>query len=59
MAGIQFIEKCNVNDIGLNFTHEIHVNELCFLDGRITKNRVGGFETTIFRKSTAGNSLLR
>lgn len=54
-----FIDRLNINQIGLRFTYELHEMTLTFLDIRISKKMHGTLETTIFKKPTATNNLLR
>lgn len=54
-----FVAQLNINNLGLRFTYETHRDQLCFLDVLISRNSSGGFTTNIYRKPTAGNSLLR
>lgn len=54
-----FVEFLNVNDIGLRFTMEISDYKLPFLDISIEKDYRGNLQTSIFRKPTASNSLLK
>lgn len=52
------IDILNHNDIGLDFTYEIHQDTLPFLDVLVTKSPQGEISTTTYRKPTATNSLL-
>ncbi|CAJ0947475.1 unnamed protein product [Ranitomeya imitator] len=56
----QFMMSLNNNHVGLKFTFDIQEFQLPFLDVLITKSRDGDhLESTIYRKPTATNSLLR
>ncbi|CAJ0951533.1 unnamed protein product, partial [Ranitomeya imitator] len=55
-----FIESLNNNGVGLKFTYDIQEFQLPFLDVLISKSQDGEhLESTIYRKPTATNSLLR
>ncbi|XP_056414465.1 uncharacterized protein LOC130356667 [Hyla sarda] len=54
-----FITTLNHNSIGLFFTSDIQLTQLPFLDVLISKNGQGQLDTTLYRKPTAGNNLLR
>lgn len=53
------MDSLNKNQVGLRFTYEISEKSLSFLDVRIEKDRRGYLQTTVFRKPTSTNSLLR
>lgn len=53
------MDLININEIGLKFTFEIQEELLPFLDVLIQKTQNGDISTTVFRKPTATNSLLR
>ncbi|CAJ0956111.1 unnamed protein product [Ranitomeya imitator] len=55
-----FIDSLNNNGVGLKFTYDIQEFQLPFLDVLISKSQDGEhLESTIYRKPTATNSLLR
>lgn len=53
------LARLNDNCIGLKFTYEYNTVSLPFLDVAITKSGDGKLYTTIYRKPTSTNSLLR
>lgn len=55
----QFLSALNTNEYNLTFTHSYSDTEILFLDVLIRLDPQGGVSTTLFCKSTAGNSLLR
>ncbi|XP_069821233.1 uncharacterized protein [Dendropsophus ebraccatus] len=55
----EFVHSLNENEIGLKFTCEIQETTLCFLDVNIHLEQDGTIKTSVYRKPTAGNSLLR
>lgn len=55
----QFLQQLNQNEFNLSFTNSFSDKEISFLDVLIRIEAVGTIGTTLFRKSSAGNSLLR
>ncbi|OCT55904.1 hypothetical protein XELAEV_18001096mg [Xenopus laevis] len=53
-----FVVKLNRNSFNLTFTMNYHYSRLEFLDIEIKKDERGQLSTNLFRKKTAGNSLL-
>ena len=53
-----FLNSLKQNDYNLKFTYEISQRSLTFLDVQISIDDEGTIETSLFRKSLAGNSLL-
>ncbi|CAJ0936595.1 unnamed protein product [Ranitomeya imitator] len=54
-----FVNSLNINDFGLSFTFEWDRFKLPFLDVLIERSADGSLGTSVHRKSTATNSLLR
>lgn len=56
---VAFVDELNDNQYNLKFTSTMHKEALEFLDVNVTVNRKEKkLESSLFRKSTAGNSLL-
>ncbi|XP_031751078.1 uncharacterized protein LOC116408410 [Xenopus tropicalis] len=53
-----FVDKININDLNLKFTYEFHKQTISFLDLSLTIRNTR-IDTSIFRKTCSGNSLLR
>lgn len=53
-----FIQTINHNSMNLKFTISAHPNQITFLDLTIFKDKENCLATTLFRKETAGNTLL-
>ncbi|CAJ0947719.1 unnamed protein product [Ranitomeya imitator] len=54
-----FMESLNENQLGLRFTYEVGGREISFLDVKLSIEDNGSIRTTLFRKPTAANGLLR
>ncbi|CAJ0966643.1 unnamed protein product [Ranitomeya imitator] len=54
-----FMESLNDNQLGLRFTYEVGGREISFLDVKLSIEENGSIKTTLFRKPTAANGLLR
>lgn len=54
-----FLHELNTNNFNLSFTYSYSEKEIPFLDILISLDQVGVVDSTPFRKSMAGNSLLR
>lgn len=53
-----FIERLNINQFNLHFTFTYNTQSISFLDVQIIKNSAGQLTTDLYRKPTAGNTLL-
>lgn len=55
---LDYIHNLNDNDFNLKFTFKFDTDQIPFLDLTIIKQRDGTLGTDLYRKSTAGNTLL-
>lgn len=55
---LQFLHKLDTNDLNLKFTFKIDTKQISFLDLNIIKQPDGTLGTDLYRKPTAGNTLL-
>lgn len=55
----KFIAELGKNDFNLKFTYEASPEQIGFLDLLISKDMEGKITTSLYRKDTAGNMILR